>query len=244
MAKESGLGDGLLIGGFDLSSDAGSVGRIASPRGVLDVTGIDKFAFERLLSTKDGAIDFSSWWNPTNSHLALRSLPYTDTIVSYVHGSAIGNIAASHTAKQINYDHSRGQDGSFSAQIATQANGFGLEWGELLTPRLVNHIAPTNGASLDSGVVSTLFGLQAYLHVISFTGTTCTLTIQDSADNVAFANLTGGGFTAVTAAPTFQRIATAGNQTVRRYLRIISTGTFSSITFLINVVRNEAATVF
>lgn len=244
MAKESGLGDGLAIGGFDVSGDTGSVNRIAGPRGVTEVTGIDKSAYERLLTHKDGGIDFTSWFNPTNAHLGLRPLPTTDTIVSYIHGSLIGNPAASMTAKQINYDGTRNQDASFSLGVNSVANGFGLEWGQLLTPRFVSNVTATNGASLDYGQVSTLFGLQAYLHVIAFTGTSCTLTIQDSADNVAFAPLTGGAFSAVTAAPNFQRIATAGNQTVRRYLRISSAGTFSNIQFLINVVRNEVATVF
>jgi hypothetical protein len=41
----------------------------------------------------------------------------------------------------------------------------------------------TNGTSYDFGTGSTAFGLQAYLQVLSFTGTSCTIKLQESSDN-------------------------------------------------------------
>lgn len=101
-----------------------------------------------------------------------------------------------------------------------------------------------NPASIDDGA-QTLFGAQAYLQVTAFTGTDVTVTVQDSADNVTFANVTGLSFTATTAAHTTQRIATANNATIRRYLRLVTTtvGGFTTVTCAVTVVRNQIAGV-
>lgn len=248
MAKESGLGDGLWVGTYDLSGDVGSLSRIASPRGVTDLTGINGYAFERKYTHKDGGIDFNTWYNPANAHLALRELPRTDVLVTYRHGSTIGNMAASMIGKQINYDGSRNMDGSFPLTVNAVANGFGLEWGEQLTAGVRTDSGATNGSSLDygAGVGTTNFGLQAYLHVFAFTGTSATISIQSSTDNGAgdaFANVTGAVFTTVTAA-TFERIQTGRTAAVERYLRVATTGTFSNLQFAVVVVRNSESVVF
>ena len=80
----------------------------------------------------------------------------------------------------------------------------------------------------------------------SFTGTSVTVKIQESSDNGAgdaWADVTGGGFTAATGVTT-QRLETARGQTVERYLRAVTTGTFSSATFAVVAVRNDTSTVF
>jgi hypothetical protein len=86
-------------------------------------------------------------------------------------------------------------------------------------------------------------GAQFYLHLTAFTGTSVVVKIEDSADNATFADLAGAAFTSATGA-TFERIATGASATVRRYLRVITTGTFTSASFVVNAVRNETATVF
>jgi len=76
---------------------------------------------------------------------------------------------------------------------------------------------------------STAFGAAAYLHAFSIATGTATVTVQDSASAASgFANLTGMGFTNVTAA-TSQRIQGATNATVRRYIRLDITGTFTNL---------------
>jgi hypothetical protein len=85
------------------------------------------------------------------------------------------------------------------------------------------------------------FGAQAYLQVTGFAGTSVTVTVKDSADNSSFTAVTGLTFTAVTAAPATQRLATANNATIRRYLQVDTTGTFSSATFAVVLNRNLAA---
>lgn len=93
-------------------------------------------------------------------------------------------------------------------------------------------------------VLQTAFGAQAYLHVSAFAGTDVTVTIQDSADNSSFANVTGLSFAQVTGGvPLAQRIATSNTATIRRYLRAITTtsGGFTSVTFAVVINRNPIA---
>jgi hypothetical protein len=92
--------------------------------------------------------------------------------------------------------------------------------------------------------LQTASGAQAYLQVTGFTGSSVTVAVQDSADNSTFTAVTGLTFTAVTAAPAWQRLATAGNATLRRYVRVVTTGTFDPATFAVVLDRNLAATAF
>lgn len=241
MAKQSGLGDRLLVGGANLSGDIGSIQRVGGGPGVLDVTAIDKSAYERIGGLRTGAIEYTAWFNPSagQAHQNLKTLPYADVATTYLRGVGIGAPAASCVAKQIGYDPTRAADGSLAIAVATLSNGFGLEWGQQLTPGLRTDTTATNGASLD-GLAATAFGAQFYLHVTAFTGTSVTVTVQDSADNATWANLAGAVFTAATG-PGWERIAIANNATVRRYLRVITAGTFTNAVFAVNAVRNSIA---
>jgi hypothetical protein len=250
VAKQSGLGDGLLVAGYDLSGDIGSLSRIGGGPAALDVTGINKSGFERIGGVRDGGFAFQAWFNDAagQAHPRLSTLPTTDVIATYLRGTTLGNPAAAVVAKQINYDGTRGQDGSFTFAVEALANAYGLEWGRQLTAGLRTDTAATNGTSVDLGSASPgAFGLQAYLHVTSFAGTDATITIQESSDNGAdaYAAVVGGAFTQVTVGPTSQRIATAAIN-VERYLRIATstTGGFSSLVFEVMAVRNDTSVVF
>lgn len=243
MSKQSGLGDQLYVDGYDLSGDIGSLGRISSGvTGTFDVTGIDKDAHERLLGMRDGGIDFSAFFNDASgqAHPRLSALPTSDVLVSYFRGQALGSPAADTVGKQINYDPTRGNDGNLTIAVQAQSNGFGLDWAKQLTAGKRTDTTATDGDGVDFTTVSTTFGWQAYLHVFAFTGTSVTVTLQDSADNVSFANITGGAFTAATGI-TSQRLAGATDATVRRYLRAVTSGTFSNAVFAVAFARNEAA---
>ena len=88
--------------------------------------------------------------------------------------------------------------------------------------------------------LQTVFGAQAYAQVTAFTGTSVTVTVQHSPDNATWSTLVA--FAAVTAAPAFQRVAATG--TVGRYLRVITTGTFTAASFGCAVMVNPASTAF
>ncbi|KKK57021.1 hypothetical protein LCGC14_3058670, partial [marine sediment metagenome] len=126
------------------------------------------------------------------AHPVLSALPTADRIVTYYHRTAtIGDEAASLIGKQIDYDGTRGNDGSLTFTTQAVANGFGLEWGESLTVGKRTDSGATNGTALDYGATigQTLFGAQAYLHVFAFTGTDATITIEDSTSDFAAVTL-------------------------------------------------------
>jgi hypothetical protein len=243
MAKQSGLGDNCYAGGNNLSGDVSTVA-LSSPQGIQDMTGIDVFAMERVGLARDGNINWTSFFNPTRAHPVLSALPTADVMVTYCRGTTLGNPAACMVSKQINYDGTRGDGGEFTFALQAQANGFGLEWGNQLTAGLRTDTAATNGASIDTTAAAS-FGAQAYLQVTAFTGTDVTIKIQDSADDSSFSDVTGLTFTAVTAAPTTQRLATTNTATIRRYLRVATTtsGGLTSVTFSVVINKNPIAGV-
>ena len=87
--------------------------------------------------------------------------------------------------------------------------------------------------------LQTANGWVAYLQAFAFTGTDATVTIQDSADNSTWANLTSGVFTQITAGRQTQRLAVGGTAVVRRYTRAITTttGGFTSLAFAVALTR-------
>lgn len=244
MAKESGLGDGYYHGGVDLSGDIGSLGKVGGGNSPLEVTGIDKSAFERIGGKRDGGITLQTWFNPTaaQAHPTLDTLPTADVICTYLRGQAAGQAAFCQVSKQANYDGTRGNDGSLTFAVDAMANAFGGEWTRNMAGKLTRTTAG-NAASFDDGAANapSANGLQAYLHVFALTGTNAVISVQDSADNVTFADLIA--FASATSAPQAQRVAVAGN--VRRYLRAsVTGGTFTSVTFAVFAVRNDTVVTF
>lgn len=244
MAKTSGLGDALFVGGYDLSGDIGSINRVGGSVAVLDVTAINKSAMERIGGVRDGSIEWMSYFNPATdqAHDRFSSLPTTDVPVTYCRGTTLGNSAACLIGKQVNYDGTRAQDGAFTFAVQAVANGYGLEWGTQLTAGKRTDTTATNGTGVDF-TAATSFGWQAYLQVFSFTGTSVTVTIQDSADNSSFAAFTGSAFTAATGITTQRLVSSSTTATVRRYVRVATSGTFSNAVFSVVFMKNEAQSV-
>lgn len=255
MGKQSGLGDNLYVDGLNISGDVQSISKLSGGPAVLEFTGIDKLAFERKGGLRDGGIDAVTYFNPgstawavplidTGSHAYLRQMPLTDKIVTFFHLQS--GDAASLVAKQGTYDGTRAADGSLTFNITSMANGFGLEWGDALTPGPLTQSGAGNGTPLDGGA-GTAFGAQAYLQVFNFVGTSAVVKIQSSSDNAVgdpYADVTGLTFSTVTAAPTAERLQTARNASIERWLRVVTTGTFSALTFAVMVVRNQTLVEF
>ena len=247
--KSSGLGDNLYIAGFNASGDIQALGNIGGGPSLLDVTGIDKSAHERIGGLRSGQFEMTTFFNSVpvggGIHEKLSALPRTDVILTYCRGTTLGDPAASLVAKQANYDPTRPDDGLITFGVSAQSNGYGIEWGQQLTAGLRTDTAATNGTAIDT-TASASFGGQAYLQLTAFTGTDVTVKIQDSADNVTFADVTSFAFTQVTAAPASERIALGGTDTIRRYVRAstVTTGGFTSVTFSVNMIKNDSAVSF
>lgn len=245
MAKETGLGDQLFIGGYDIGGDVSAIGSLSTPRETLPATGITKFAHERLFGKRDGKGEFVTYFNKATDqqHLALRGLPRTDVHLMYLRGTDLGDEAIGMVGKQVNYDPTRGDDGSLTFGVNIEANAYGLDWLTQLTAGKRTDTSATNGTGVDFGA-ATAFGFQAYLQVFSFTGTSVTVKLQESSDNGAgdaWTDVSGGAFTAATGRTAERIQSVSSTLAVERYLRVVTTGTFSSAVFAVGVCKNDAA---
>lgn len=246
MAKETGLGAGFYIDGVDLSGDMAALTRISKAMSPLPMTGINKYAHERKSGKLTAQIQGQSWFNPDGSHPSLSDIPRTNRVGSYVHKVAsIGTPVASTTGKQVTFTGNRADDGGYVLAIDILSDASWLDWGLALTAGTRTDTTATNGTGVDF-TAGASFGLQAYLHVFAFTGTDCTIALQGSSDNAVgdpYAAITGGAFTQVTSAPIAEKIETARDQAIERWIRVVTTGTFSSIEFAVSVTVNRTSMV-
>ena len=242
MAKKSGLGQQIFVHGYDLSGDVATIDNAGSPRNLLDITAINASANERLVGLSDGNISVSSWFNDSTEqeHDALSGLVTTDRIVTWAFGATRGDVAACLVAKQLNYDGSRGTDGSLSFSVDTQADGISLDWCNTLTTGKETHSSAGSSTSRDDGAGTTA-GMVAYLEITDCDSGTPTVTIQESSDNGssdAWVNVLSFSAVGYASAPTAERVTSSG--TVERYLRITTTGTFSNLDFCVSTRRGTS----
>lgn len=241
MAKTSGLGDNFYIGGYDLSGDVASVDQVSGGPDTLDFTPINVSAHVRQGGLRDGDFQFTTFFNKAagQEHVILSTLPRTDTIATYLRGTTLANPAACINGKQINYDPTRDNKGNLTLKVEVQANGFGMEWGKQITAGLRTDTTGTTGSAFDDGAGSSN-GAQAYLQLVAFSGTSvdvkvrhCTTSGGTYADLIDFGSLSAVGCVRGTAAGT-----------VNEFLKVVTSGTFTSATFAVVFVRNATAVTF
>lgn len=245
MAKASGLGDLLFVEGYDLSGDIGAVQGISAPSAVLDVTGINKSAHERIYGLYDGQLSFSHYFNDATGaeHDVLKAKGAgADRVASYFKGSAIGNAAFCMVAKQMNFDWTRNNDGSLQGTSQFNANGYGLDYCTQLTAGKRTDASATNGSSHNNSAASTT-GLGGYCHVFSLASGSPTVKVQSSSDDGAgdaFADVSGATF-GVVAAGVGYHFVTSLTASIEQYLRVVTSGTFSNLVFAVAVTRYPVA---
>lgn len=248
MGKQSGLGDRLFIAGVNVSGDISAITGMSNPRETLDSTGIDKSANERLYGKRDATADFTTYFNKAAGaiHQTLKSLPRTDVQVMYLRGAVLGNAAYGTISKQVDYNPTRGDDGALTFTVSTVSNAYGADWCRQVTAGAQTFASAAAGTSIDLLVGTVAFGFQAYIQVFSIGSGTATVTLQGSSDNGvgdAFANITDGGFTAITAAGTQRIQSTSDTASIERYMRVNVTGTFTNLVCAVAVNRNNAQRV-
>ena len=244
MTTQTALGSSFYVGtsstAYDISGDTNSLSSMRITNNLLDVSPINVSGTKRIYGKRTGEMTASVYFNDAalQEHVALSGLTRSDVLAMWTQASTIGSSALAMPGKQINYDPSAGQDGGILTSVQWLSSGAPLEAGQLLTAGLRTDTGATNGTSLD-GAAATAFGMSAYVFVTEFTGTDITLTIQDSANNSSFSAITAGAFTAFTGIGA-QRLKTAIDGDVRRYVRVASstTGGFSSCTFVVMFVRH------
>lgn len=233
MAKQTGIGGRLWANATDISGDVGAIGALNQSRAMIDVTGIDKAFMERLPGLGDGSLEWSGFFNNALAHPVLSAMGTANVIATAAFGTAAGASAFSLSGAQASYSVARGADGSLATSSAFNSrSGFGLEYGLL---QIGGASAVGTGSAVDWGAASAN-GAAAYLHVLSVTAGTVTVTVEHSTSGTAsWSTVTGLSFTA-TGTAVAERVATAAGLTVNRYTRYnISGGT---AVIAVNVHRN------
>jgi hypothetical protein len=164
-------------------------------------------------SSLDGGSGFTAPSVPSSGTAVTNTSPLPASVV--ISGGTVSNVV-------VNGVSAGTGDGTYTVPA-----------GQAIT--LTYSVAPTWAWTLQSA-----YGAQCYLQVTAFTGTSVTVEVEEAPDNSTWSAL--ATFTAVTAAPAWQRVAVTGN--VGRYLRVITTGTFSSATFAVMINRNQAVANF
>lgn len=118
MAKQTGLAwttltvdDSTGTSNTDIRNDVNDF-QWATPRGVQDVTGIDKSAYERLLLLADFSITLNGVFNPTVSHVVFATVPSTSVLRTTA--IAIGGKSLSCEAYFTDYQLKRSNSGELT----------------------------------------------------------------------------------------------------------------------------------
>ena len=133
MAKQSGLGwttfsvDDAAGMPVAMKNDITNL-QLATPRGVQDTTGIDKFAMERLLLLADASYTLNGVFNTALSHTALKTVPSSTSPAR-----TITNVISSQTLAMecliTDYNLTRGADGALTwSAPAVLADGTVPAW--------------------------------------------------------------------------------------------------------------------
>jgi hypothetical protein len=239
MAKQTGLGDQLYVDGYDIAGDIQAIGSISTPIAALEMTGINKSAFERQYGLADGQLEFTSFFNDAEdaSHVALSALPRTDGQIMYLRGLGAGRPAIGVVGKRVDYAGTRGDDGSLNFGVTAQGNGTVLDWCVQVSDGKETYAAAADGDSVDLGSGPVAYGFQAYLQVFSLGSGTATVAIEDSPDDSTWTEL--AAFTDVTGR-TVERIESASDtESVNRYVRVSVSGTFTNLVAAVIINRNN-----
>jgi hypothetical protein len=179
------------------------------------------------------------WWSLGAEHDALSVIPTSPEVATYARGTAIGNPAAGMYGLQYDYNPTRDNTGGLTLSVDLISDGYGYDWCTQLTPGLREDTVATNGAALDNGAASA-YGMQAYVQLVGFEGTSVDIDIEHSPDNSTWSSILDfGAMTAIGS----NRMQTSNTTTIDRYLRVITTGTFTFALFNVAVCRNSIAGV-
>lgn len=244
MAKQSGLGHNFFIDGYDLSGDVASIDTLSTPVELFDVTGISKSAMERIQGRVDTTGSFTTYFNDAalSEHVALSAPSTSNRNLSWTFGSTVGNVACGIVVKQTDYSVSRSADGSLTMSVPFTGNGTPAEWGNLLSAGKITHSGATTVASKDDSA-SSASGASAIIQSASLSSGTATVKIQHSANDSSWSDLIT--FTNVAYATNAGRVAERKtvSGTVNRYLRIVTSGTFSNLVFVLHYRRGTSTDI-
>jgi hypothetical protein len=211
-------------------------------KNLLEITGINKSAKERINGLASGELSFNTFFNPAADAAfdALMGLPKTDVLVMWATGTTLGDPVANLNAKQVASGWNRAADGSLIGSIQAQSNLYPLEWGILLAPATVHGSATDETGFIETGGAQTSKGGVGWLHHNDASSGTVEYDIEDSADSTngvdgAWANLLAFSNVATPYAQIAERVEVTG--TVEKYVRASTNGTFTNADFAMSFRR-------
>jgi len=236
MAFIAGKNSDVLFGAFDLTSYFNNLSFSRETNAITTtmfgddnesyIAGIDSATLD-LSGLFDGGTDANDE-ELSNAFAVTTSTPLT----VFQNGTTAGEPCVLLDSKIQNYTI----DSSVSDAVAVSSSFTGNNFGRGLSLyALTNTSATVTTTAVDFGS-STAFGGQAFLHCTAHSSANIAVKLQSSADNASFADVTAGGFTAITGT-TSERIAPTG--TINRYVRLVITVTSGSATFQVSFSPNK-----
>lgn len=234
--KMSGVGAALLVNQYDISGDVGALTSMGYSRGLQDVTGLDKDGTERIGLRIDSEMSYAAFWNTSAGRSVAVLEPLTEALVTFCRRASLGSPTRTLTGVKSSWSVARGQDGSMAANGQIQAsNGRPIEGGYLLTSGKQTFASAAAGTYIDRGAGSaSSFGAAAVLHVISLGSGTATVKVQESSDHSTWADALT--FANVSGATSEYKRTSSLTATIRRYVRIDVSGTFTNLVAVVAVV--------
>ena len=127
MAKQTGLGDYFAVDNssgslVDISNDCTSI-TFNQGQNLLDITGIDKSAMERIAALGDLTVSVSGVFNASSSHTVFSNLANNRTCSYAIGGNTTSNPLLSFEGLCSSYNLDRASDGgiTFSVDISLQS---------------------------------------------------------------------------------------------------------------------------
>ena len=236
MAFIAGKNSGVLFGAFDLTSYFNNFSFSRDTNAIsTTMFGDDNESYIAGIDTSQIDISglFDGGTDAVDEELANAFSVTTSTpLTVFQNGTTAGEPCVLLDSKIQNYTI----DSSVSDAVAVSSTFTGDNFGRGLSLyALTNTSATATTTAVDFGS-STTFGGQAFIHTTAHSSANIAVKLQSSADNSSFADVTAGGFTAITGTGS-ERIAPTG--TINRYVRLVITVTSGSATFQVSFSPNK-----
>ena len=206
------------------------------------MTTLDVSARKRIIGSVDSEMSFDAWFDNAASqqHAVWTSnsgkIPTADQDVLIPMGSAVGDQFAGLIAKEGAYNVTRSRGSAIAANATFSANGSAVEFGEMLTAFDDTHSSAGSGTVVDSGASSSNGGT-GYLQLLSLASGSVTVNLQESSSSSgSYTNFMTFSTVAAAGAPTAERLTMEG--TVKRYIKVTTTGTFSNAKIVVGFSRS------
>lgn len=231
MAAVFGNSAKIYLGAFDITTYFRRFS-IALNKGTYDTTTFGDTSREFIEGIRSGSISLDGLFDHVDDgpDEQLRTLFESATLATPITLSPaaddIGNIAYVATPIETAYgiDHPFDDVVGITAELQPSPSIYRGHWLHNLAA-----VASTgdSATSVDNGAASSGGG-RSNLHVTAFDGTNVTIIVKDSADDVSFAAVTGGGHAQLIGTGSESLLITGA---IRRYALYNVAGTFTSVTF-------------